>query len=61
MDHRIDFENNRKHHDLVRGKNLGRKQGANLEEFGMEEEFNMPKKNDHPSIREKHDQFFESE
>ncbi|NLY80332.1 MAG: hypothetical protein GX072_10735 [Lysinibacillus sp.] len=59
MDHRIDLENNRNHRDFIKGKNSMKKHGTNLEEFGMEEEFNIPKKKDHPSIRERHDQFYD--
>jgi hypothetical protein len=52
MDHRRDVENNRKYQDFVSADNSMR-HSANLEEFGMEEEFHIPENKRHPSIRER--------
>lgn len=57
----MDLENNRNHRDFVRGKNSVRNHGNNLEEFGMEEEFNIPKKKSNPAIRERHDKLLNDE
>ncbi|MFC5543062.1 hypothetical protein ACFPOH_15240 [Ureibacillus suwonensis] len=59
MDHRKDLENDKRHFEFVRGKQSVGNHSTSLEEFGMEEEFHLPKKKEHPSIRERHDQFFE--
>lgn len=61
MDYRMDLENNRRHFDFVRVKQSVGSNGASLEEFGMEEEFHIPKKKENPSIRERHDQFLDNE
>ncbi|MED3661988.1 hypothetical protein NST62_08465 [Ureibacillus sp. FSL K6-8385] len=59
MDHRMDLENHKTLFNIVKGKD--RAGVRNMEEFGMEEEFHIPKKKENPSIRERHDQFFEKE
>lgn len=61
MEHRTDLENNKREFEIVRGKQSVGKKDMQLEEFGLEEEFPVPKKKGHPSIRERHDQFFGNE
>lgn len=58
MKHRRDIENNRHDHHFVHTENSMR-HCANLEEFGMEEEFHVPKNKKHPSIRERLERYYE--
>ncbi|MFC5558357.1 hypothetical protein ACFPN4_04340 [Ureibacillus thermophilus] len=61
MEHRTDLENHARHFEMIRGKQSVGSKGKNMEEFGLEEEFHIPKKKEHPSIRERHDSFSEKE